>query len=123
MLASSLADTDRVFREFLRVCERAGPDRCALAGHGPVAPRVKDIAAGATSDQARMLLQEQGTALVCADSPARRPILVIGTRFDPTARDRLPVRPSPLRPRLRPTRPLAVLVAGRGCRPEAAGGG
>jgi hypothetical protein len=65
----------------------------------------KDIAAGATSDQARMLLQEQGTALVCADSPIRNPILVIGTRFDPTARDRLPVRPSPLRPRLRPTRP------------------
>jgi pimeloyl-ACP methyl ester carboxylesterase len=31
------------------------------------------IAAGATSDQARVLLQEQGVALVCADSPARHP--------------------------------------------------
>jgi pimeloyl-ACP methyl ester carboxylesterase len=134
VLANGLADTDRVFREFLALCEAAGPDRCALAGHGPVAPRVnrllrrlrhapipapsatppgeltygealtalkfegvpkpeqwplaavlleaaiqgdgsgiKDIAAGATSDQVRMLLQEQGVALVCADSPARHP--------------------------------------------------
>jgi pimeloyl-ACP methyl ester carboxylesterase len=134
VLASGLADTDRVFREFLRLCEAAGPDRCALAGHGPVAPRVnrllrrlrhapipapsatppgeltygealtalkyegvpkpeqwplaaalleaaiqgdgsgiKTIAAGATSDQVRMLLHEQGTALICADSPARHP--------------------------------------------------
>ena len=31
------------------------------------------IATGATSDQARVLLQEQGVALVCADSPARHP--------------------------------------------------
>jgi pimeloyl-ACP methyl ester carboxylesterase len=134
VLASALADVDRVFREFLRLCEAAGPDRCALAGHGPVAPRVnrllrrlrqapipapsatppgeltygealtalkfegvpkpeqwplaavlleaaiqgdgsgiKDIAAGATSDQARMLPQEQGVALICADGPAWHP--------------------------------------------------
>jgi pimeloyl-ACP methyl ester carboxylesterase/flavin reductase (DIM6/NTAB) family NADH-FMN oxidoreductase RutF len=134
VLARSLADTDRVFRRFLALCEAAGPDRCALAGHGPVAARVyrlldrlrqgplpapsatppgeltygealtalkfeglpkpaqwplaavvleaaiqgdgsaiEDIAAGATSDQARMLLQEQGTALICADSPAHHP--------------------------------------------------
>ena len=130
VLASSLADTDRVFREFLRLCEAAGPDRCALAGHGPVAVRVSQlltrlrhnpipvpsgeltygealtalkysglpdpalwpevaavlelaaegdasvldaIATGATSDQARVLLQEQGVALVCADGPARHP--------------------------------------------------
>ena len=33
----------------------------------------KDIAAGATSDQVRMLLQEQGVALICADGPARHP--------------------------------------------------
>jgi pimeloyl-ACP methyl ester carboxylesterase len=128
VLASGSADTDRVFQEFLRLCEAAGPDRCALAGHGQVAARVDRflaqlrrspipvpsgeltygealtalkysglpdpamwpqvaavlelavegdasvldaIAAGATSDQARVLLQEQGVALVCADSPAR----------------------------------------------------
>jgi pimeloyl-ACP methyl ester carboxylesterase len=41
ILASGMADTDRVFREFLALCEAAGPDRCALAGHGePVAARV-----------------------------------------------------------------------------------
>ena len=38
VLASGLADTDRVFREFLRLCEAAGPDRCALAGHGTSRP-------------------------------------------------------------------------------------
>ena len=43
VLASSLADTDRVFREFLRLCQAAGPDRCALAGHGPIAPRVNRL--------------------------------------------------------------------------------
>jgi hypothetical protein len=132
--ASGLADTDRVFRQFLRLCQAAGPDRCALAGHGPMAPRLnrllaqlrhapipaptadppgeltygealtalklaglpdpslwpvaaaaleaaiqgdasvaETIARGATTDQARMLFQEQGAALVCADSPARHP--------------------------------------------------
>ena len=46
VLASGLADTDRVFRQFLRLCEAAGPDRCALAGHGePVAARVKRLLA------------------------------------------------------------------------------
>ena len=40
VLASGSADTDRVFRKFLRLCEAAGPDRCALAGHGPAADRV-----------------------------------------------------------------------------------
>jgi hypothetical protein len=116
------------------LCQAAGPDRCALAGHGPVAPRLnrllaqlrhapipaptadppgeltygealtalklaglpdpslwpvaaaaleaaiqgdasvaETIARGATTDQARMLFQEQGAALVCADSPARHP--------------------------------------------------
>src|SRR5690348_5622667 len=132
--ASGLADTDRVYNQFLRLCQAAGPDRCALAGHGPVAPRVNQllnrlrhhpipapsadppgeltygealtalklaglpdpslwpvaaaaleaaiqgdasvaetIARGATTDQVRMLYQEQGAALVCADSPARHP--------------------------------------------------
>jgi pimeloyl-ACP methyl ester carboxylesterase len=41
--ASGLADTDRVFNQFLRLCQAAGPDRCALAGHGPVAPRVNQL--------------------------------------------------------------------------------
>jgi pimeloyl-ACP methyl ester carboxylesterase len=134
VLASGLADTDRVFREFLRLCEAAGPDRCALAGHGTsAAERAKEvlarlrqhpipapsatppgeltygealtalrlaalpdpalwplaaalleqaaqgdaseletIARGATSDNVRVLVQEQGVALVCADSPARQ---------------------------------------------------
>lgn len=40
VLASASADTNRVFRTFLRLCEAAGPDRCALASHGPVAARV-----------------------------------------------------------------------------------
>jgi pimeloyl-ACP methyl ester carboxylesterase len=134
VVASSLADTDRVYHQFLRLCQAAGPGRCALAGHGPVAPRVnhllnrlrhhpipapsadppgeltygealtalklgglpdpslwpvaaaalegaiqgdaslaETIARGATTDQVRMLFQEQGAALVCADSPARHP--------------------------------------------------
>lgn len=116
----------------MALCEAAGPDGCALAGQGPVAPRVErllarlrrapipapsatppgeltygealtalkfevlpkpeqwplaavlfeaaiqgdgsgieSVAAGATSDQVRVLLQEQSVALVCADSPAR----------------------------------------------------
>jgi pimeloyl-ACP methyl ester carboxylesterase len=45
VLASGLADTDKVFGQFLRLCEAAGPDRCALAGHGPVAPRVNRLLA------------------------------------------------------------------------------
>jgi pimeloyl-ACP methyl ester carboxylesterase len=39
-LANGLTDTDLVWDKFLGLCEAAGPDRCALAGHGPVAPRV-----------------------------------------------------------------------------------
>jgi pimeloyl-ACP methyl ester carboxylesterase len=34
---------------------------------------IKDIAVELTSDQVRVLLQEVGTGLVCADSPARHP--------------------------------------------------
>jgi pimeloyl-ACP methyl ester carboxylesterase len=45
ILASGLADTDRVFHQFLKLCQAAGPDRCALAGHGPVAPRVHRLLA------------------------------------------------------------------------------
>jgi pimeloyl-ACP methyl ester carboxylesterase len=42
----------------------------AIQGDGSA---IEDIASGATSDLARMLLQEQGMALICADSPARHP--------------------------------------------------
>ena len=73
VLASSLADTDRVFREFLRPA--LWPEVAAvleLAAEGDTSV-LDAIAAGATSDQARVLLQEQGVALVCADSPARHP--------------------------------------------------
>ncbi len=40
VLRAGLAGTDEVFEQFLATCEAAGPQRCALAGHGPVAPRV-----------------------------------------------------------------------------------
>jgi len=40
-LASGLTGTDEVYAQFLAACEAAGPTRCALAGHGPVAPRVQ----------------------------------------------------------------------------------
>jgi len=35
------ANTDQVFNQFLTLSDQAGPDRCALAGHGePAAARV-----------------------------------------------------------------------------------
>ncbi len=37
---NELKYTDRAFDGFLSLCEKAGPERCELAGHGPVAPRV-----------------------------------------------------------------------------------
>jgi pimeloyl-ACP methyl ester carboxylesterase len=37
--------TDRAFAGFLSLCEAAGPERCALAGHGPVEPRVDALMA------------------------------------------------------------------------------
>jgi pimeloyl-ACP methyl ester carboxylesterase len=40
-LADGLTDTDVVWDGFLTLCQSAGPQRCALAGHGPVAPRVE----------------------------------------------------------------------------------
>jgi pimeloyl-ACP methyl ester carboxylesterase len=39
-LANGLTDTDLVWDRFVAQCQAAGPTRCALAGHGPVAPRV-----------------------------------------------------------------------------------
>jgi pimeloyl-ACP methyl ester carboxylesterase len=40
-LATGLTDSDLVWSKFLSLCQAAGPDRCAMAGHGPVAPRVE----------------------------------------------------------------------------------
>ena len=46
------AGTDQVFNQFLTLCDQAGPDKCALAGHGePAAARV-----------ARLFAQVQGGA-------------------------------------------------------------
>ena len=38
-------DSDLVFAKFQSLCQRAGPARCALAGDGPVAPRVRALLA------------------------------------------------------------------------------
>jgi pimeloyl-ACP methyl ester carboxylesterase len=40
---SELRYADRAFYGFLSLCESAGPVRCGLAGHGPVAPRVEAL--------------------------------------------------------------------------------
>ena len=39
-LSSGLDGTDEVLRQFAATCAAAGPERCALAGHGPVLPRI-----------------------------------------------------------------------------------
>ncbi len=44
-LADGLRDVDELYTEFTRLCEDAGPQRCALAGHGPVRPRVDGLLA------------------------------------------------------------------------------
>jgi pimeloyl-ACP methyl ester carboxylesterase len=41
-IAASIADADLVFDKFQSLCQSAGP-RCALAGRGPVAPRVRAL--------------------------------------------------------------------------------
>jgi pimeloyl-ACP methyl ester carboxylesterase len=43
--ANMLSNSDRAFDGFLFLCERAGPLRCALAGHGSVAARVRGLLA------------------------------------------------------------------------------
>jgi pimeloyl-ACP methyl ester carboxylesterase len=39
-VAAESLDSDRVFEDFQSHCQSAGRERCALAGHGPVAARV-----------------------------------------------------------------------------------
>jgi pimeloyl-ACP methyl ester carboxylesterase len=43
--ANQLSFSDRGFDGFLSLCQSAGPTRCALAGDGPVAPRVNELLA------------------------------------------------------------------------------
>jgi hypothetical protein len=43
-IARSIADADLVFEKFQSLCQRAGT-RCALAGRGPVAPRMRELLA------------------------------------------------------------------------------
>ena len=44
-IASAEADSDLVLEKFMSLCEEAGPARCALAGKGPVAARVRALLA------------------------------------------------------------------------------
>ena len=44
-LANTRSDSDLVFKKFISTCQRAGRSRCALAGHGPVASRVRALLA------------------------------------------------------------------------------
>jgi pimeloyl-ACP methyl ester carboxylesterase len=44
--ANTVAPTDGVFDRFQSLCQRAGPERCALAGQGPVGERVRRLFRG-----------------------------------------------------------------------------
>lgn len=49
-LANIVEPSDEVFSEFQSVCEGAGPERCPLAGQGPVAARVSSVLARLSSE-------------------------------------------------------------------------
>jgi hypothetical protein len=38
--STDASSTDEVFQRFLTLCDQAGPDKCALAGHGEQPPRI-----------------------------------------------------------------------------------
>ena len=42
-LKNAVTPTDAVFKQFEALCQRAGPVRCALAGHGSVEARVNAL--------------------------------------------------------------------------------
>jgi pimeloyl-ACP methyl ester carboxylesterase len=44
-LSNIRSDSDLVFEKFQSFCQAAGPSRCALAGHGPVAARIDSLLA------------------------------------------------------------------------------
>ncbi len=44
-IAANIGDTDRVFAKLQSLCRHAGPERCALAGHGSVSARVNRLLA------------------------------------------------------------------------------
>ena len=44
-IANNEADSDLVFGKFQSLCQRAGPAKCTLAGHGPAAARVAALLA------------------------------------------------------------------------------
>src|SRR5436305_3129860 len=44
-IANGVSNSDLVFAKFVSLCQRAGPARCALAGHGSVAARVSRLRA------------------------------------------------------------------------------
>jgi len=46
-VTNTIRDTDLVFRKFQSLCQRAGPGRCALAGQGSVAGRMRRLFARA----------------------------------------------------------------------------
>lgn len=96
---SQLSYTDRAFAGFLSLCQRAGPTRCALAGHGSVQLRVyrllaqlgrQPIPAPSASPPGVATYTDALSAIVVALSsgPARGPIWQRRSRPRRTETDR-----------------------------------